>query len=99
MLLHISLAIDKLYYIVYNIYMGKEQQIAIWMNIMMTAFRRRFGLSRSALVPIAAKYEIISFLIDQYELLHYYDNEYIVDDIVKYIVEQGGDMRELYGTV
>ena len=65
----------------------------------MTALRRRFGLSRSELVPIATKYGLVSFLIDQYELLHYYDNEYIVDDIVKYIAEQGGDIREIHGTV
>ena len=79
--------------------MGKDQQIAIWMNIMMTAFRKRYGLSRSALVPIIAKYGLIPFLINQYELLHYYDNEYIVDDIEKYIVEQGGDTRELHGII
>ena len=79
--------------------MGKEQKIAIWMNMMMTAVRKRFGLSRAAFVPIATKYGIITFLIDQYELLHYYDNDYIVDDILKHITEQGGDFRELRGTV
>jgi hypothetical protein len=78
--------------------MGKEQQTAIWMSMMMTATMKRFELSRSEFVPIAMKYGIIPFLIDQYELLHYYDNDYIVDDIVKYIAEQGGDLRELSGT-
>jgi hypothetical protein len=79
--------------------MGREQQIAIWMNMMMTAVRKRFGLSRAEFVPITMKYGLVTFLIDQYELLHYYDNEYIVDDVVKYVAEQGGDLNELRGTV
>jgi len=79
--------------------MRKEQTIAIWMNMMLTALRKRFGLSRAALVPIAAKYGLPAFLIRHYELLHYYDNDYIVDDMLKYIVEQGGDLHELSGAV
>lgn len=82
----------------YNYGMSKEQQTAIWMSMMMTATRKRFELSRTDFVPIAMKYGIIPFLIDQYELLHYYDNDYIVDDIVKHISEQGGDIRELSRT-
>ena len=66
---------------------------------MMTAVRKQFGVSRVAFVPIAAKYNIVTFLIDQYELLHYYDNNYVVEDVVNYIAEQGGDMRELCRTV
>jgi hypothetical protein len=83
----------------YNAVMEKAQQTAIWMNIVMTALRKRFGLSRSAFVPIAIKYGLVTFLIEQYELLHYYDNDYIVDDVVNYITEQGGDLHELSGTV
>ena len=75
--------------------MSKEQQIALWINIMMTAMRNRFGLSRDVFTPIALKYKIPQFLIGQYELLHYYDNEYIVDDILRYITEQGGNINEL----
>jgi hypothetical protein len=82
----------------YNYGMSKEQQIAIWMSMMMTATMKRFGLSRSEFVPIAIKYGIISFLINQYELFHYYDKDYIVDDVVKHISEQGGELRELSGT-
>jgi len=41
------------------------------------------------------KYHIASFLVRNYELLHYYDNEYIVNDIDRYILEQGGDPLEL----
>ncbi|MDR1127861.1 MAG: DUF3791 domain-containing protein [Treponema sp.] len=39
---------------------------------------------------MAKKYRLITFLADNYELLHYYDNTYIVNDIIRYIHEQGG---------
>ena len=78
--------------------MSKEQQTAIWMNIIMTAIRNRLGLSRAEFVPIILKYELASFLIEQYELLHYYDNDYIVNDVIKYIEERGGDLSGLSRT-
>ena len=63
---------------------------------MLTAIRKRLGLSRSDFLPIAEKYGFISFLLDQYELLHYYDNDYIVDDVLRHIEEQGGNCNELF---
>jgi hypothetical protein len=79
--------------------MSKEQQTATWMFMMLTAMRKRFGLSRADFAAVAKKYGVIAFLLEQYELLHYYDNEYIVDDVVRHIEEQGGDPSELRGTV
>ena len=67
--------------------------------MMLTALRRRFGLSRADLVSFEKKYRIISFLMDQYELLHYYDNDYIVDDMVRYIEQQGGNLHGIPRTV
>jgi hypothetical protein len=75
--------------------MSKEQQIATWTFMMLSAFRKRLGLSQENLTLIVKKYGIIAFLLDQYELLHYYDNDYIVNDVMKYIEEQGGDINEL----
>ncbi|MCL2129900.1 MAG: DUF3791 domain-containing protein [Treponema sp.] len=75
--------------------MGKEQQIATWMFMMLTALRKRYGLSQAVFLSIVKKYRIIHFLSEQYELLHYYDNDYIINDIVKHIEEQGGN--ELHG--
>ena len=72
--------------------MSKEQETVLWMNIVMTAIRKRYNLSRAEFVPIAKKYGLISFLLDQYELLHYYDNDYIVNDIIKHVSEQGGEI-------
>ena len=55
----------------YNQSMSKEQEMVLWMNIMMTEIRKRFNISRLEFVPIAQKYNLIAFLLDQYELLHY----------------------------
>ena len=66
--------------------------------MMLTALRQRFGLTQADFLSIVKKYRIVHFLSEQYELLHYYDNDYIVDDIVKYIEEQGGDENELRRT-
>jgi len=82
----------------YSKSMGKEQQISTWIFIMLTAFRKRFGMSQAVFLSIIKKYRVVHFLAEQYELLHYYDNDYITDDIVKYIKEQDGSINELYGT-
>ena len=79
--------------------MVKEQQTVTWVFIMMTALRKRFGLSQADFLPLVKNYGIIRFLIENYELLHYYDNDYIVDDIINYIGEQGGDYSALRRTV
>ena len=78
--------------------MGKEQQLSTWMFMMLTALRKRFGMPQVVFLSIIKKYKIVHFLTEQYELLHYYDNDYIIDDIIKYIEEQGGNKNELLGT-
>ena len=79
--------------------MENKQQTATWAFMMLTAVRKRFGLSRPDFLPVAEKYGLIRFLMDQYELLHYYDNDYIVDDVLRYIEEQDGNSHELFRTV
>jgi len=79
--------------------MGKDQQKATWIFMILTALRRQLGLSHASLAPLVKEYEVIPFLWDQYELLHYYDNEYIINDTLKYIEEKGGKLHELYRTV
>ena len=58
--------------------------------MMLTALRKRFGLTQAIFLSIVKKYGIVHFLSEQYELLHHYDNDYIINDIVKCIEEQGG---------
>jgi hypothetical protein len=73
--------------------MGKKQQIVTWVLMMLTAVRQRFGYSRLDFVSVAETYQLIPFLIEHYELLHYYDNDYVADSVIHYAAEQGGDLR------
>jgi hypothetical protein len=59
------------------------------------AVRKACGLSRDQFVALAKKYRLLTFLADNYELLHYYDNAYIVNDVIRYIYEQGGTIDDL----
>ena len=78
--------------------MGKEQLISTWMFMMLSALRKRVGLPQAVFLSIIKKYRIVHFLAEHYELLHYYDNDYIINDILNYIEEQGGNKSELFGT-
>ena len=73
----------------------ENQQKATWIFIMLTALRKQLGLSHASLAPLVKEYEVIPFLWDQYELLHYYDNEYIINYTLKHIEEKGGNLHEL----
>jgi predicted RNA-binding protein associated with RNAse of E/G family len=57
--------------------------------------QKNCGLSGDQFMALARKYRIIYFLTDNYDLLHYYDNSYVVDDVKRYIAEQGGTLDEL----
>jgi hypothetical protein len=75
--------------------MSSTQVTATWVFYMLSLLRRRHGLVWEDFDAIQQKYNLATFLMKQYELLHYYDNDYILDDISRYISEQGGDLREL----
>jgi len=75
--------------------MGKEQQKTTWLFMVLTAVRKRLGLLHTSFAPIVEQYGIIPFLWEHYELLHYYDNDYIVNDTLRYLGEKGGNIRDL----
>jgi hypothetical protein len=77
--------------------MGHEQLVATWITFMSTAIRKARGLTRSQFLALAQKYRLISFLADNYELLHYYSNSYVINDVRRYISEQGGNVDDLSG--
>ena len=79
--------------------MNEEQKKATWVFIVLTAMRKRLGLSQADLVSTVSQYSLVSFLFDFFELLHYYDNEYVIGDMLKYIEEQGGDVDALQRAV
>ncbi|MDR0853850.1 MAG: DUF3791 domain-containing protein [Clostridiales Family XIII bacterium] len=62
---------------------------------MLLLFRRRLCLTWDELDILQQNYKLSDFLLAQYELLHYYDNDYIIEDILRYIRDQGGDIRDI----
>jgi hypothetical protein len=77
--------------------MGHEQLVATWIAFMSTAIRKARGLTRGQFLTLAQKYRLIPFLADNYELLHYYGNSYVINDVMRYISEQGGNVDDLSG--
>jgi hypothetical protein len=75
--------------------MSTAQVTATWMFYMLSLLRRRMGLTWNEFDEIQIKYSLAAFLLKQYDLLHYYDNDYIMDDTLRHIKEQGGDIDEL----
>jgi predicted RNA-binding protein associated with RNAse of E/G family len=73
--------------------MANEQIIATWISFMGTAIKKSFALSHEQFALLAKQYRLIQFLFDNYELLHYYDTSYIVEDVKRYIAEQGGTIN------
>jgi hypothetical protein len=72
---------------------SKNQVIATWAAFVLTATQRKYGIFGDNFLKIIGKYKVISFLINNYELLCYYDNDYVVEDIAKYVAEQGSDLN------
>ncbi|MDR2728061.1 MAG: DUF3791 domain-containing protein [Chitinispirillales bacterium] len=70
--------------------MDRQQTIAVWTNFVVTMIKRKYCLSHAAFLKIMKQYKIIPFLVQNYELLHYYDNDYIIEDTMRYISKQGG---------
>lgn len=75
--------------------MSKSQVTITWMFYMLLLFRRRLCLTWDELDILQQNYKLSDFLLAQYELLHYYDNDYIIEDILRYIRDQGGDIRDI----
>ena len=67
--------------------------------MILTAMRKRFGLSLPEFIPVVKEYGVVRFLAEHYELLHYYDNDYIVDDVLRHIEELGGNRDEVFRVV
>ena len=73
-------------------FMSANQAIATWVAFILTATQSKHKLFGDAFAETIKKYKIIPFLINNYELLHYYDNDYVTDDLAKYVAEQGGSL-------
>ena len=70
--------------------MSRQQTVAVWANFVITKLKKKHNLSHSAFLRVMREYGLIPFLVSNYELLHYYDIDYVADDTARYISEQGG---------
>ncbi|MDR1294979.1 MAG: DUF3791 domain-containing protein [Bifidobacteriaceae bacterium] len=78
--------------------MDKGQATATWVFFMLTAVRRRLDLEPAAFIPYCQRHRLIRFLFDNHELLHLYDNDYVVDDVLRHVTQQEGGEREFSTT-
>lgn len=70
--------------------MTESQVIATWIAFMVTALRQATGWPMERFLAEDTKHGILRFLEENYDLLHYYGNDYVVADTLKYIQEHGG---------
>ncbi|GHU16471.1 hypothetical protein FACS1894163_05910 [Spirochaetia bacterium] len=75
--------------------MSPTQVTVTWTFYMLSLLRKRLGLAWEDFDKLQGQYNLSAFLYQQYELLHYYDNDYIINDTLKYITEQGGNINDL----
>jgi hypothetical protein len=77
--------------------MSTAQTTATWVFYMLLLLRRRLGIAWDDFDEIQKRYDLSEFLFEQYELLHYYDNDYIINDILRCIKDKGGDVCDYQG--
>ena len=70
--------------------MSEQQVIATWIAFVITSFRKITGWSLDRFLSEDDRHGIIRFLEENYELLHYYDNAAIVNDVLRFIRKNGG---------
>jgi hypothetical protein len=75
--------------------MSAAQVTATWTFYMLALLKKHLSLTWDEFDLIQNEYRLVAFLVRQYELLHYYDNDYIIYDAIRYIQEQGGEVGEL----
>jgi hypothetical protein len=70
--------------------MSEQQVIATWIAFAITSLRKMTGWSLERFLSEDSKHGIIRFLEENYELLHYYDNAAIVNDVLRFVREKEG---------
>lgn len=65
--------------------MSGQQIIATWIAFAITSLRKMTGWSLECFLSEDDRHGIIRFLEENYELLHYYDNAAIVNDVLRFV--------------
>jgi len=68
--------------------MDMEQRIATWVAMKKTAYCNAGGLTHQQFLELDERYGLVHYLFSNYELLHYYGNEAVVEDIDRYVAGQ-----------
>ena len=74
----------------YHMAMSEQQIIATWIAFAITSLRKMTGWSLERFLSEDDRHGIIRFLEENYELLHYYDNAAIVNDVLRFVRKTGG---------
>ena len=74
----------------YHAAMSEQQIIATWIAFVITSLRKVTGWSLERFLGEDDRHGIIRFLEENYELLHYYDNAAIVNDVLRFVGKNGG---------
>jgi hypothetical protein len=69
--------------------MGADQAKATWVFMMLSALSKELKLSPTAFVGLTRDHDLIGFLFANYDLLHFYDNDYVVADALRHIRTSG----------
>lgn len=64
--------------------------MATWIAFAITSLRKMTGWSLDRFLSEDGRHDIIRFLEENYELLHYYDNAAIVNDVLWFVREKEG---------
>jgi hypothetical protein len=72
--------------------MPQNQTIATWLAFVCTALCHKYALPQEGLARLIDKYGIIHFLLENYELLHYYSDATVVGEVADFVTQQGGTL-------
>jgi hypothetical protein len=64
---------------------SEQQATATWVFFMLGAARARLGMTSQAFARFALERGMMAYLFEHHDLLHYYDNEYVVDDLLAHL--------------
>jgi len=73
--------------------MDKDQQIATWVVTAKGTFCDVYQISHEDFLQMNRKYSLLHYLFDNYELLHYFADQAIAEDMAEYIRRQGGNIQ------
>jgi len=66
--------------------MSSDQVVATWVFMVLSRLRRRLNLPTAEFAGLVLANGLVGFLYAHHELLHYYDDDAVCDDVMTYVV-------------